>query len=211
MLDITDLLTRLAESRNVFYSEADFQHALAWRIHEDNRDCQIRLEVPMPVPHRKMYVDIWLPEEKIAIELKYVTRSLELEHKGESFTLRYQGAQNHRRYDFLQDIQRLECLRRSVPGLCEAGYAVLLTNDPLYWNDPRNPDTVDSAFRIHEKQMICGERAWNCRASPGTVKGRESSILLEGSYHLRWQDYSQIPKLSEKEPGKFRYLAVSVH
>ena len=34
MFDISDLLTGLAESRKVFHSEADFQHALAWQIHQ---------------------------------------------------------------------------------------------------------------------------------------------------------------------------------
>ena len=34
MLDIKGLLTALAESRKVFHSEADFQHALAWHIHQ---------------------------------------------------------------------------------------------------------------------------------------------------------------------------------
>ena len=85
MLDIAGLLTGLAESRKVFHSEADFQHALAWHIHQTMPDSQIRLEFPMPVEHRKMYVDIWLPVEKIAIELKYMTRKSELEDNEESF------------------------------------------------------------------------------------------------------------------------------
>ena len=135
MLNIRRLLTGLADNRKVFHSEADFQHALAWHIHQTMPKSQIRLEFPVPVEHRKMYVDIWLPEQKTAIELKYVTRSSELEHNEESFTLRNHGAHPPRRYDFLRDIQRLERMR-SVPELCEAGHAVLLTNDPLYWNPP---------------------------------------------------------------------------
>ena len=143
MLNIRELLTGLAESRKVFHSEADFQHALAWHIHQTMPKSQVRLEFPMPVEHRKMYVDIWLPAEKNAIELKYVTRKSELEDNKETFALLNQGAQDQRRYDFLQDIHRLE-LMRSTPELCEAGYAVLLTNDPSYWNPPRSRDTVDS-------------------------------------------------------------------
>ena len=118
----------------------------------------------MPVGDRKMYVDIWLPVEKIAIELKYVTRSLELEQNGESFALRNHGAQVQRRYDFLLDIQRLG-LMRSMPELCEAGHAVLLTNDESYWNLPRSRDTVDSDFRVHEGRVISGELAWAAHAS----------------------------------------------
>ena len=206
MLDIRGLLKDLAKSRKVFHSEADFQHALAWHIHQIMPESQIRLEFPMPVEHRKMYVDIWLPVEKIAIELKYVTRRLELENNKESFVLRNHGAQNQRRYDFLLDIHRLEQMR-SMPELCEAGHAVLLTNDSLYWNDPRSRDTVDSAFRVHEGREISGELAWAPRASPGTMRGRESPIRIEGSYCLRWQDYSDF---TEEPLGKFRYLTVSV-
>ena len=109
--------------------------------------CQIRLEYPMPVEHRKLHVDIWLPEEKVAIELKYATRSLELDYKGEPFALRNHGAHNQRRYDFLQDIHRLELMRR-MPKFCEAGHSVL-PNDPLYWKDPTR-DTMDTDFRVHE-------------------------------------------------------------
>ena len=208
MLDIRCLLTQLAESRKVFHSEADFQHALAWHIHQSMTKSQIRLEYPVPVEHRKMYVDIYLPDEKIAIELKYVTRRLELEHCKESFALRNHGAQPPRRYDFLKDIQRLERMR-SVPGLCEAGHAVLLTNDPLYWDDPpRVQDTVDSAFRVHEGQKILGKLDWADHTKPGTKKGRECPIQLAGCYHLRWQDYS---KCSEESGGIFRYIAVSVN
>ena len=210
MLDIRCLLTQLADSRKVFHSEADFQHALAWHIHRTMPKSQIRLEYPVPVEHRKMYVDIYLPDEKIAIELKYVTRRLELEHCEESFALRDQFAHNQRRYDFLRDIQRLERMRRSKPVSCEAGFAVLLTNDPLYWDcpSPGSPDTVDSAFRIHDGQVISGKRAWACRASSGTVKGRECPIQLAGCHRLRWQDYSCF---SGKPRGIFRYLVVSVN
>ena len=206
MIDINDLLTGLAKCRKVFHSEADFQHALAWQIHQCNPGSQIRLEFPISVDHRKMHVDIWLPEEKVAIELKYPTQKSELVDNEESFALLYQGAQNQKRYDFLCDIRRLE-LMRSMPEFCEAGYAVLLTNDPLYWKDSTR-DTMDADFRIHEGQEISGELAWAPGASQGMVKGRESPILLTGSYRLHWQDYFDFCR----EPfGKFRYLAVSVN
>ena len=206
MLNITELLTGLAESRKVFHSEADFQHALAWHIHQTTPKTQIRLEFPILVENRKMYVDIWLPQEKVAIELKYATRSLELPDNEEPFALRNHGAHNHRRYDFLKDIHRLE-LMRSELGLCEAGHAVLLTNDRLYWDFPGRTDTTDSAFRVREGQEIEGELDWATHTSPGTKKGREESIQLRGSYCLHWQDYSCF---HEEQRGEFRYLAVSV-
>ena len=207
MLDIDSLMTGLAGSRKLFHSEADFQHALAWQIHEAMPESRIRLEVDaFSVQARRRFLDIWMPVEGIAIELKYVTRALELEEDGELFALRNHSAQDTRRYDFLLDIERLELMRSSVE-VCKAGYAVLLTNDSAYWKVPGTRDTVDAAFRIHEGKDISGEMAWAQRAGPGTVKGRESAIRLRGSYQLRWQQFSMFP---DKAYGLFRYLAVPV-
>ena len=85
MLDMDGLMGSLADTRKVFHSEADFQHALAWRIHQAMPESQVRLEVDvMQVEHRRRFLDIWLPLEGIAIELKYKTRGLELEQDDES-------------------------------------------------------------------------------------------------------------------------------
>ena len=54
---------------------------------------------------------------------------------------------------------------------CRAGYAVLLTNDPSYWNVPAARDTVDAAFRIHEGRDISGELAWAARGRSGNGEG----------------------------------------
>ena len=207
MFTINDLLTGLAEGRKVFHSEADFQHALAWHIHHAMPESQVRLEVDvMQVEHQRRSLDIWLPLEGIAIELKYKTRGLELERVDESFVLRDQSAQDQGRYDFLRDIQRVEFLR-SEREQCKAGYAVLLTNDSSYWKAPTDRDTVDADFRLHEGRTISGTLAWSDRASPGTVSGRKSPIQIRGSYRLHWQEYSSFP---ERPYGEFRYLAVSV-
>lgn len=208
MLNIAPLLADLAKQRKLFHSEADFQHALAWQIHKALPDnSPIRLEAPMPAADRTLHVDIWLPLEKTVIELKYATRSLALEHDGVAFTLRDHRAQNQRRYDFLRDIERLELMRRSMPDLCEAGHAVLLTNDPSYWNPSRHPAPSDSAFRLHEGREISGKMTWTDKASEGMKKGRKSPIRIEGPYRLRWQNYSVFPGETR---GLFRYLAVSV-
>ena len=207
LLDMNGLMGRLADTRKVFHSEADFQHALAWQIHQAMSETQVRLEVSViAVDAHRMFLDIWLPLEGIAIELKYKTRGLELEQGDESFVLRDQSAQDQGRYDFLRDVQRLELIRSKLEQ-CKAGYAVLLTNDSSYWKVPTHRDTVDADFRVHEGRAISGELAWTPHASPGTVKSRESPIEIQGSYRLRWQEYSSFPGRSY---GRFRYLAVSV-
>ena len=149
MIDMDGLMGSLADSRKVFHSEADFQHALAWHIHQAMPESQVRLEVDvMQVEHQRRFLDIWLPLEGIAIELKYKTRGLELEQDDEPFVLRNQSAQDQGRYDFLLDIQRLERMRSNLEQ-CKAAYAVLLTNDSSYWKAPTHRDTVDADFRVH--------------------------------------------------------------
>lgn len=82
-----------------------------------------------------------------------------------------------------------------------------MTNDPLYWKKPAPTwrDTMDTAFRLHEGRQLRGEMAWSERASAGTMKNREDSIHLKGSYVARWRDYSDA---GAERYGKFRYLAV---
>ena len=207
MFDIDCLMESLADTRRLFHSEADFQHALAWCIQQAMPESQIRLEVDvLQAEHRRSFLDIWLPVEGIAIELKYKTRGFEAEQDGESFVLRNQSAQDQGRYDFLRDIERLE-LMCSKLGRCRAGYAVLLTNDSSYWKESARRDTVDADFRIHDGQTVTGVLTWATGAKLGTVKGRESPIEIDGAYSLRWQEYSSFP---ENSYGNFRYLAVLV-
>ncbi len=202
MLDITHLMKELARYRPVFHSEADFQHALAWRIHEEMPDCEVRLEYK-PFLTKRLYLDLWLPNIGVAMELKYYTGKLHLERDDESFALLDQSAQDIRRYDFLKDIQRLEQLSKLPQA--RAGIAVLLTNDPTYWKSSSRPDTVDVAFRLHDGRKITGQMAWAERASDGTTKNRKESILLRGSYDLRWHNYAN---LGNGPNRLFRYLVV---
>jgi hypothetical protein len=72
MLDVMGLLKGLAAERPVFHCEADFQHALAWRIHTIRSDATIRLEVPAFEGSRdRLDLRIDLPEGRIPVELKY--------------------------------------------------------------------------------------------------------------------------------------------
>ncbi len=125
--DFQKLLEDFSRHRPVFHSEADFQLALAWHIHEKFPDSQVRLEYK-PFRDENIYLDIWLQVPGVAIELKYTTQKLKTERDGEVFSLRSQSAQDTRRYDFISDIARLERIVRDS-GPTRAGFAVLLTND----------------------------------------------------------------------------------
>ena len=138
IIDMDAILGSLSKDRPVFHSESDFKHALSWRIQQDHPDVRVRQEVGHLIegPDRR-YVDIWLPDSRTAIELKYLTRAAVIVQGNEEFRLRDQSAQDAGRYGFCLDISRLEGIVRS--GRAANGYAILLTNDHLYWNPPGKP------------------------------------------------------------------------
>ena len=203
--DIDRLMDGLTQARPIFHSEADFQHALAWHIHMVIPNSEVRLEYPVRYDDSPMYLDIWLPLQRIAIELKYPTRMLDLNRQDERFLLVEHGAQPPRRYDFLKDVYRLE--KVVVEGDAASGIAVLLTNHPHYWNPPSKQDVIDAAFRLHEGREVRGNLKWAEHAGAKTIEGREDPIDILGSYKLNWRDYS---RLGGSNNQQFRYLAVAV-
>ena len=205
MIDLNDLMAQLSSKRKVFHSEADFQHALAWQIHEAMPDCEIRLEFnPVPDAKRRVALDIWIPTKRVAIELKYPTHCLDATVSGERFVLKEQSARDQTRYDYFKDIKRLE--GEVTAGRARQGFAVMLTNDRSYWQPPQR-ETIDAAFRIHEGRRVEGELAWSSSAGKGTTRGLEDPIRLKGCYDLRYKDYSDLPV---EKYGRFRFLVVSV-
>ena len=207
MLDIHNVLHDLAARRPIFHLEADFQFALAWRIKEMMPHCEVRLEFP-PFPGQGMYVDIWLPTIGTIIELKYYTQAFDVEAKGERFSLTNQGAQPLSRYDFVKDVGRLERLVEEKSE-CSRGHAILLTNDQSYWKAPapRWKTTMDADFRLHADSTLGGNLNWKDGSNPRTIKNREQSLSLRGSYKLHWRDYSDFQRGNN---GRFCYLAITV-
>lgn len=204
-LDLEDALSKLARTRPIFHSEADFQHALAWQIHKDHPDCHVRLEFKAKGLVGTAHLDLWLKHGDIwiAIELKYKTASLTANYLGEEFALISQNAQDLGRYDFWKDIQRLEnvvAVHSNTWGL-----AVFLTNDSNYWKAGGGA-TIDSLFRMHGPEVVSGERKWGVGASEGTKAKRESPISLRGAYSPVWRNYSDL----NLTHGKFNYLALEV-
>ncbi len=208
MLDIDDLMSGLSRRRPLFHSEADFQHELAWEIRATIDGCPARLEFPpFPDNDKRMALDIWLPSVGTAIELKYCTRKFERSVLGGRFSLANQLARDIKRYDFLNDIQRIERVVMDYET-ANCGLAVLLTNDPLFWEQQSRADVVDAEFHIPDGQRIgLNEMSWGDNASDGTKRSREKPITLSHSYVLKWHDYSA---LGDKRGERFRYLAVAV-
>ena len=207
MLNIHTVMTELAKTRPIFHSEADFQFALAWQIREMMPGSQIRLEFK-PFSDGRMYLDIWIRDQEMAIELKYKTQRMQREHDGEQFTLREQAAQDLGCYDFLKDIERIETIKSS--GLAKHGFAIMLTNDLSYCRLPkisRRPKANPTDFRIYEGRVVTGNLEWQDPTAP-SVSGRQAPINLRGSYSLNWKDYSEVPGTGNF--CQFRYLAIAI-
>jgi len=200
MLNLHEILTSLSNHRPIFHSEADFQHSLAWSIHQIYPHAKIRLERPCVGRNGRIYLDIWikLGDEHIGIELKYKTKKLHTTIENEEYKLRNQSAQDIGRYDLLSDLLRMEGLLES--NYLDYGFTIFLTNDSGYWNDSGRRNRVDEDFRIREGRLIEGQLAWANHASDGTRKGREEPILINGSYMTSWTQYSKV------EENSFRYL-----
>jgi hypothetical protein len=206
MLEISEVLSALAKKRPVFHSEADFQHAFAWEIHQKLPTASVRLELPVQVKNR-LHIDVWVAAQGaiLAVELKYKTRFLSVQIGDEQYRLRDQSAQDIGRYDFMKDIKRLEQVAVAHQNI--TGYAILLTNDSAYWVEPANHNTVDANFRIHDGRIAEGVLAWGAKASDGTKKNREQPLELQGKYLLQWVDYSHP---SSEGYGEFRSMVVKV-
>jgi hypothetical protein len=207
-IDLHTTMAELSVKRPVFYSEADFQHALAWEIQSKHPDFSIRLEYRPPYLDKKAYVDIWAksPETNFVIELKYKTKGTKITFNEEDFELLNQGAQDIGRYDFLKDVERIEKVVSKNPGT--VGYGIFLTNEDLYWKQlDRELTTVDASFRINAGKTIKGTVSWGKHASEGTMKNREKPISLKDTYEIAWHDYSNI---AHAKYGHFKYLLLTV-
>jgi len=205
-MNIINILNSLSKSRPVFHSEADFQHSLAWAIHQQYPQAIIRLEYPKP-SGKIEYVDLWIKRKRkiYGIELKYKTRKIHINFNKEDFYLLNQGAQDIGRYDFIKDIVRVEGFVNHYDN--SEGWVILLTNDSLYYKKPKRIYTIDSDFRIHEGKTIKGNLNWAKNTALGTMHNREKTLNLKNEYNLKWQDYSNSIGYNL---GLFRFLLLSI-
>ena len=226
--DVERVLAELSRERPVFHSEADFQLALAFKMQRMYPQLAIRMDRTEIIDNKKLRIDVVAHQngQTTLMELKYLTCALRIqvrfaEEEYEAYNIQNHAAQPPYRYKFLKDIRRLELLveRYMLKGHDAAGYAILLTNDSMYWKEPSRDEVIDYAFRLHEGRTIAGGEVlqWDKRASADTKANREQPIVLHWSYTLQWRDYSELtPPLAKPvvgrriNHGKFRYLLVRV-
>ena len=185
---VKDCIKKLSEDRQVFHSEADFQHALAWKIREEDKDLEIRLEKGVPIDGGFKHIDIWLTKTEtktkrkinFLIELKYKKKKFYHESKkGEIFNLPTQGARDSGCFDFFNDVLRIEKLIQQNKDTW--GAAIFLTNENLY---------MDGTL-------------------PGYKGSRAEEIKLSGSYILKWKPYSEVGD-KKKTNRTFKWLGIKV-
>ena len=199
--DLKSVMAALQEERKLFYSENDFRFALAWKIKEIYKTADVRLEYcSNPNNDKKIYIDIVviLDGKYYPIELKYKTKALSVNLGDEKYFLKNQAAHNFSRYYYLKDFQRIESLIKS--GFCENGFAIMLTNDYLYWESDCKGD-VDQAFSLHENNEKKGKLCWGKNVGE-KVKKEKTEFKLNGKYTIKWNDYSNI---NDVKNGKVRY------
>jgi len=225
-------------------ADFQFALALAIEKHyrdEADKKVEIRLERCIAIEKdnkgnpKSWYIDIWvdLGGTIHPIELKYKTRgekkaiqAVAVEGKREKYRLKNQGANDVGRFDYLWDIHRIEQISKlaksdKVKFGEEAGeefgegYAIILTNDHLYWEEPLSePKTSCKAFRIHEGVETKIEMRWfdtDCKEESDEVaekvaekRGRKNNpkIQLNNKYIIRWQKYSKLDDDSNEKDGK---------
>lgn len=187
-LNMSMILSRLKEKRFAFHSEADFQFQLAWTIKELYLDrADILLEAPNILNGKKAFIDIvvMLDNNKIIpIELKYKTKKSSFESNKNKFNLGNQSAHDLGNFDYLTDIERIETYRSQNYGFSE-GYAIMITNDPLY-TKITNSDTKNKEFSIGHKEIKKGLMTWRDDSSIYKDNHRKPSIELKSEYEMNW-------------------------
>ncbi len=211
-IDINLILKKLRSKRKVFHSEADFQFELAWNIKEIyNERANIRLEYcTINESGINQYIDIVVIMDHkhfIPIELKYKTKSSEntIVDNNEMYNLKSQGAQDLGKFDYLHDIERVESFK-SLYGFSE-GYCILLTNDASY-TKIRDNNTRNKEFNIGHNQIKHGTLRWRSDSSIYTKKHRKESIILDGSYEMKWDTYYDF---NNGKNSKFFILVTTIY
>lgn len=196
---LKNLIVKLGKERPIFHSEADFQHAFAWKIKERFNEVEIRLERSFGFDDGRKQLDLFLKHnnECIGFEFKYKTKALKEEINSEWFHLKNQGASSHARYDYIADIKRLMDMIKD--RRIDRGYAIKITNVKDYWAEPKNKNTSFEKFRIHNGATLTGQLTWQpTQTKSGKPKKdvskdqdqRPEIDLGNKEFHLIWHDYS---------------------
>lgn len=210
--DIISVLDSLRKARWLFWSEDDFKFAFAIELKAKFGAAEVRLEKRY-MNSKKAYTDIVIRMDgkNYPIELKYkTTKGRYADVKGEVIDLLTHSAVDLGCYSYLKDIERLEYFAKKDTDF-ERGFAIILTNESLYYRNTAKPSIYDS-FKIYEGRKVSGYLDWDLSRYP---KGKIPSwvkthpaLVLNNQYVMKWADYGGL-LVSNEDPSssvQFRYL-----
>ena len=187
--DLHKAMSNLATKRVAFWSEADFQFALAWELQQLLPQANIYLE--RCFSSLNYYVDIWIEENDYIypIELKYKTAKASITQNGNQIVLKNHSAMDFGCYDYLKDIHRIENIAVHTAKF-KNGYAIMLTNDSAYYKSTSRTSAYDN-FKIYQGAKRGGMLTWG-QTQKGTtfVCGSRTNFALSKSYTMNWHPYN---------------------
>ena len=194
--DIIQIIVSLSKVRKLFWSEDDFKFAFATQVQlKFGKAAEVRLEKRYKGEKDKnSYTDIVvrLNGKNFPIELKYKTvKGSYADFGNEVVELMTHSAVDLGCYAYLKDINRLEYLAKNDPDF-ERGFAIILTNEPLYFKDTGRR-SVYEAFKIYdgkvETECLDWDRSnYDLEKLPSWLKSHPA-FELTGSYEMNWRDY----------------------
>lgn len=207
LTDIIEIFGVLAKLRKAFWSEADFQFALAWEIKMKFPKAEIRMEKRVSFDVNA-YTDIYvkIDGKSYPIELKYKTaKGAYVDSDSSIIQLKQQSAVDLGAYGFLYDIHRIEALAETDKSF-ERGFVIMLTNDSAYYASSGRNSMYDE-FKIYQGQDKTGKLDWKREAykdkeEPDWLKSYPA-IHLIGRYQMNWQPYDEV--------GDFKYNVVQIN
>lgn len=119
-------------------------------------------------------------------------------------------------YLYLKDVERIEHISKSLGDNFGIGYAIMLTNDHLYWDKPRtSPDTTAfSDFRIHKgRKIVAGTTLDWGTPSDNRPDWQKELGKLNDNYIIEWGDYSNFNKEGEAngQASPFKYSIIEIN
>lgn len=180
--DLLQVLKALSVEHPAFNTEhgqRDLCAALAEHIKKNHKQ---------KITHLKANGDVTITKEDgqtIKIFACYKGEALSFHHNNHHYILTHAGAQDIGRHTFLKKVSQMETLVNN--GEVSHGFVILLTNDPLYWENS-NRDTIDAEFKIHQDKVIHGQLNWSENA--GAFTEQYPPLNLQGVYTMHWHNYS---------------------
>lgn len=194
--DIIQIIVSLSKVRKLFWSEDDFKFAFATQVQlKFGKAAEVRLEKRYKGEKDKnSYTDIVvrLNGKNFPIELKYKTiKGSYADFGNDVVELMTHSAVDLGCYAYLKDINRLEYLAKNDPDF-ERGFAIILTNEPLYFKDTGRR-SVYEAFKIYDGKVVTECLDWDrsnydLEKLPSWLKSHPA-FELTGSYEMNWRDY----------------------